>query len=85
MKKFILGLLTGAMIFGTIAFAATFTAKTATFKVTVDDMPFKSKQPVVVINGSTYMPLKAVGEAVGADVSWNAKTKTVEIYSPTLG
>lgn len=85
MKKFVLGLLTGAIIFSTVAFAVNYTAKTASFKVTVDGEAYTPKSPIVVINGSTYMPVKEMGQVIGAGVVWNAETQTVEIYRPTVG
>lgn len=36
----------------------------------------------VIIEGRTYIPVRAVLEAFGADVSWNAATRTVSIVSP---
>ncbi len=30
-------------------------------------------------NGTTYLPVRAVGEALNLDVSWNANTKTVSL------
>lgn len=34
----------------------------------------------VVIDGSVYVPLRAVGERMGADVEWNDLTKSAYIY-----
>jgi len=36
-------------------------------------------QPPVIINSRTYVPLRAVGEILDANVKWNDKTKTVTI------
>lgn len=36
-----------------------------------------------LINNSTYIPLRFVGEATGNEVSWNAKSKTVAITAKT--
>ncbi|WP_373232087.1 N-acetylmuramoyl-L-alanine amidase [Cohnella sp.] len=35
----------------------------------------------VIISGSTYVPLRAVGEAIGAKVGWDNKTKTATLTS----
>jgi hypothetical protein len=35
--------------------------------------------PVLIMNGTTMVPLRFVGETLGADVKWNSATKTVEI------
>ncbi len=34
-----------------------------------------------IINNRTYLPLRAIGEALGCNVSWQAETKTVYINS----
>ena len=34
-----------------------------------------------IINNRTYLPLRAIGESLGCDVSWQAETKTVYINS----
>jgi hypothetical protein len=80
MKKFISGLLIGLIVaFSASVFAATYTAYTATFPVLVNGNIFTSDKPIVVINGSTYMPLKAIGEVLGVNVLWNADLKRVEV------
>jgi len=35
--------------------------------------------PAVVVNGTTFVPLRFVAEATGADVRWNGTTRTVAI------
>jgi hypothetical protein len=35
----------------------------------------------IIYNGSTYVPLRAIGIAVGSKVDWNANTKTITIDS----
>lgn len=34
------------------------------------------------INGTTYLPVRAVSAALGLDVNWNGETKTVELSQP---
>ncbi|NLI40506.1 MAG: hypothetical protein GX421_04915 [Caldisericales bacterium] len=36
----------------------------------------------VIVKGSTMVPLRAVGEALGATVEWIAQSKTINIYYP---
>lgn len=36
-------------------------------------------QPPIAINGRTMVPLRFISEVLGSDVSWNQKTKTVNI------
>ena len=38
-----------------------------------------------IYEGTTYVPLRAVGEALGAEVSWNKETKTVYVNSEKTG
>ena len=44
--------------------------------VTVNGTPIKSDVPAVLFNGRTMLPLRAVGEAMGAAVSWDQATYT---------
>ncbi len=79
MKKFIIGFLLGAMIFGIAGYAVTYVAQPATFKVMVNGEEFISDPPVLVIEGSTYLPLRAMGDALGVPVEWNAELKQAEV------
>lgn len=79
MKKFISGTLTGAILAGTAAFAAVYTAEPATFKVLVNGEEFDSKPPAMVIDGSTYLPLRAMGNALGVPVEWNSELNQAEV------
>lgn len=79
MKKFICGTLTGAVLAGTAAFAAIYTAEPATFKVLVNGEEFESDPPAMVIDGSTYLPLRAMGNALGVPVEWNSELNRAEV------
>ncbi len=35
-----------------------------------------------IYNGTTYLPVRAVGEALNLDVSWDSETKTVSLAEP---
>ena len=39
----------------------------------------KCVQKPVMINGSTYIPLRAFGDAVGAGISWDENEKSAEL------
>lgn len=39
----------------------------------------KTIADVKMINGTTYVPLRAVGEAWGATVEWDSKTNTATV------
>ncbi len=79
MKKFILGLICGAIICGSMAFAATYVAESPTFKVLVNGNEFHSDPPVLVVEGRTYLPLRAMGDVLGVPVEWNAELSQVEV------
>lgn len=35
----------------------------------------------LIVNGTTYLPVRAIGQNLGLDVDWNGKTKTVVLTS----
>ena len=72
--------LCGVIIAGTIGvFAASYGADIANFKVLVNGKEFRSDPPALVVNGSTYLPLRAMGEALGVPVNWNAELGQAEV------
>ena len=83
MKKlflgFILGLLVGALGYVYADDVEQFVATVADFPVLVNGQEFKSDKPIVVIDGSTYMPLRAIGDALGTKVVWNNDSHRVEV------
>ena len=79
-KNFIKGFVLGALTFSTVSLAATsYTALTATFPIIINGQTWESEKPVVVIDGSTYLPLKAIGEVLDVNVNWNSELNRVEI------
>lgn len=79
MKKFIIGVVTGAVLASTVAIAASYVAEPATFKVIVNGKEFNSEPPAVVVEGRTYLPLRAIGDALGVPVEWNADLNQAEV------
>lgn len=83
MKKYISGFILGVLTtVGITVFAEevkSFIAEKATFDVYVAGEKFESDKPAVVIDGSTYLPLRATGEALGVPVEWNAEKRRVEV------
>ena len=81
MKKIIYGIIIGVIIsFSIQAFASeAITALRATFEVYVAGQKFVSDKPILSVDGSTYIPLKDVGKALGAEVNWNEEYRRVEI------
>lgn len=80
MKKFVSGLITGTIISGIIGAAAvSYTAQPATFKVLVNGKEFNSDPPALVVEGRTYLPLRAIGDALGVPVNWNSELNQAEV------
>lgn len=80
-KNFVKGFVAGALVFGTVtSFASvTYEALTATFPILINGQNWESDKPIVVINGSTYLPLKAIGDVLNVNVNWNNDLRQVEI------
>lgn len=83
MKKFALGFVVGLITSMAVGvFAANsdiFTAQRATFDIYVADEKFQPENPALVVEGRTYLPLRATGEALGIEVIWNGDLRRVEI------
>ncbi len=82
MKKKLQGMILGALLTSSIAFAASYDAYDATFKIFVNGEEFTSSK-AVVIDGSTYLPLRAVGEVLNVPVNWNSELHQVEVGNST--
>lgn len=50
----------------------------------VNDREVKMNQPAVVIQGSTFVPVRFVSEALGAEVKWVPQVNTVVILSAEI-
>ncbi|OFK81415.1 hypothetical protein HMPREF2800_01685 [Anaerosphaera sp. HMSC064C01] len=92
-SKFILALVL-MLVFSTVVFAARKVNITVTYdniKVVVDgrevqfgkDTKGKQIEPFIY-NGTTYLPLRAVAEAVGKEVKWDQNTKTAFLGDGTV-
>lgn len=83
MKKIISGLIIGGILGSSLLFASAETtswlAQKATFKVMVRGEEFVPENPPIVVEGRTYLPLRALGEALGVDVYWNEQLKQAEV------
>lgn len=71
MKKYLLGLTLALILLVSPA------AADAPFKLVVDNKPID--KPIVLIDNSAYVPIRAVADAFKADVDWNYQTKTISI------
>lgn len=88
MKRLLSGIIIGGILSTSVlAFADVdrWDALRATFKVLVDGKDFVAEYPTVAIEGRTYLPLKAVGDALGVSVQWNAAESRVEITRGSSG
>ena len=56
-----------------------YVAEPASFKVLVNGKEFTSDPPALVVEGRTYLPLRAIGEALGVPVDWNAELNQAEV------
>ena len=96
-KSFVAGCLATVATAGLIGTsAATVGAKTVqadynNIKVTLDGKPVSlvdaagnAVEPFAV-DGTTYLPIRAVASALGLDVSWDGKTNTAVLTTPTTG
>ena len=91
MKKFISGIVVGALICSTATVAMASTGSksiTATYrdiKVSVNNTLAEltdangNKVEPFIYNGTTYLPVRAVATALGQQVSWDSSTSTVYI------
>ncbi|MDR1246227.1 MAG: copper amine oxidase N-terminal domain-containing protein [Clostridiales Family XIII bacterium] len=94
LKGFIAGFIVAALLFGAAAttFASVGTyplmASFASIRIFIDgkqidprDANGASVEPFTV-NGTTYLPVRAIAEALGMDVNWDNSAKSVYIGAP---
>lgn len=82
LKGFLCGVLATILCFGAVAFAANYEAVAAGFKVFVNGEEFHSDPPALVVEGRTYLPLRAMGDALGVPVNWNDELGQAEVGTP---
>lgn len=80
-KKFLIGIVISAVFFTiTFAFATPiYNVLNATFPIFLDGKEWEPDAPVFVIDGTTYLPLKSIGNLLDADIKWNDELNRVEI------
>ena len=89
MKKRLEGIIAGALLTGGMVFAKDISETAQLYyrniKIFIDGaeiVPKGSDGSVVepfIMNGATYLPVRAISEALGKDVSWDGKTYSVYI------
>lgn len=88
MKKRILsGILATVLILSTLCvgvYAYDKYVAPANFKINFNNNPVKLTKEIVTIDGSTYLPLRALcEEMLGMTVDWNGDTQTIDLWSIT--
>lgn len=83
-KQLIVGIILGAIIFNVAPSMALSGLKTIdvmynNIKIAVDGKEVETDSEPFIYEGRTYVPIRFVSEALGMEVNWNDKTKTVEI------
>ena len=80
MKKFLKLFLFTLILFNlTPAIANTLNVSTASYSIVINGEKWKPDNPIIAINGKTYIPLTEIAELLDVDVSWNEKKRQVEI------
>ncbi|GBF75200.1 hypothetical protein PA598K_03589 [Paenibacillus sp. 598K] len=87
MKDKIKGLMAGLLIGSLITGGTVFAAGTTSIKVVFENLKYMvdgvQKKPTTgqgfIYNGTTYVPLRFAGEALGKEVNWDGKNKTIWI------
>lgn len=78
MKKIVFMLITALM-----ALSSCFIASAADIKVIVNNSYIDMPQPPVNVEGTTFVPLRAIVEAMECDILWVDETKTANIRNST--
>lgn len=82
-KEFILGALVGSMVMGGCVTALgsngtrTIQAVYKNIKIIIDGKELETDKEPFTYEGTTYLPVRAVAEAVGKEVKWDSTTQTV--------
>lgn len=52
------------------------------FRVTLDGKPVRLDRPILIYEGFSYLPLRAVGDLVGVSVAWDESSATIRLARP---
>ncbi len=83
-KSLVAGIVIGALLFGSSPIFAlsgirNIAVTYQNIKLTVDGKTVQTDAEPFLYDGRTYVPIRAVSEALGAGVKWSATTSTIEI------
>ena len=71
------------------AVAVTLTAQTTDFILMINGKAVETEKPIVVINNSSYLPVRELSEKLGFDVTWHEKfywyNKVIDIRTNPMG
>lgn len=84
LKGFAIGLLVGGVLMTALpswAASVKYTLLKVTYPIFVNNSEYTNTElPMLNYEGNTYIPMRAVGDLLGATVQWNADQKRAEIY-----
>lgn len=69
---------TGNDVLGSVIFASDENKVSSEINVLINNKFLQCDQPPVLINGRTLVPMRAIFEALGAEVNWNSDKRTAE-------
>lgn len=85
----IIGAVTTLFLFGPLSFASHYSEYVERFykniKITLNGITIEPKDAngnivePFIIDGTTYLPVRAICNALGLEVNWNSETNTVEL------
>ena len=81
-KYLVIGLTVGLAISSSLSYADNikeYICSKVGYKIMVNGSEFKSDKVILNYNGSTYLPLKAIGDSLNVDIKWDDKLKQVNI------
>lgn len=77
-KTFVIGLIVGLLLTtGVFASSEQIQAVFVDFKLSINGENFNLKSTPIVYNGTSYLPVRDIGEVLGYKVDYDSKTKTI--------
>lgn len=70
-------ILAASMVAGGFAFQPPSTQAASSITIMLDGYPLTSNGEPLLVNGTTLVPFRSISEALGIEVTWNNKTKTI--------